>query len=234
MSVTVISLGESDSMSDELTRIGLKEPHSLFEGVVSGEFKDVLTILKMVAENQDVPVTRRNEFPGNNFLADTEIRTCLYENTDFYGIVKNRIAQLKADMMKSARVIFVREDTPDTITTADVDTFIGLVKQINSQCTFKLVVFSRSDDHIDVVDDRIVHTRFNPDTNKQVILSCFEATPTVAAVREAPVVVEVPAPAVEVPAPVEEVPVVEAPAPVVEVPAPVEEAPAPSEEAPSS
>ena len=211
MSVTVISLGESDSMSDELTRIGLKEPHSLFEGVVSNEFKDVLTVLKLVAEGQDIPVTRRDEFPGNNFLADTQIRTCLYEDIDFFSIVKGRVAQLKAGVTSGNCVVFVREDTPDTITSADVDGFAGIVKQIAPACVFKLVVFSRSDDHIDVVDDRIVHTRFNPDTNKQVIMSCFEATPTVAAVREAP------APAVEVPAPVEEAP-----------------APAPAEEAPSS
>ena len=212
MSVTVISLGESDSMSNELTRIGLKGPHSLFEGVVSGEFKDVLTVLKMVAEGQDIPVTRRDEFPGNNFLADTQIRTCLYEDVNFYGIVKGRVAQLKADLTSGNRVVFVREDTPDTATKEDIDTFVALVKKIAPLCDFKAVIFSRSDEFNDVVNERVIHVKFNPDTNKHVILGCFDATPAVPVV-EAPVVVEAPPAVVEAPPAVVEAPpaVVEAP-----------------------
>uniref|UniRef100_A0A6C0BKU7 Uncharacterized protein n=1 Tax=viral metagenome TaxID=1070528 RepID=A0A6C0BKU7_9ZZZZ len=235
MSVTVISLGESDSMSQELTRLGLKGPHSLFEGVVSNEFKDVLTVLKLVVEGQDIPVTRRYEFPGNNFLADTEIRTCLYEDVDLFSLVKARAAQLKADLTSGNRVVFVREDTPDTITNADVDVFVGLVKKISPACIFKLVIFSRSDDHNDVVDDRIFHVKFNPDTNKQVILGCFEATPSVV-VEATPAVVEATPAVVEAtPSVVEATPsVVEAtPAIVVEAPAVVEATPAVVEAAPA-
>ena len=220
MSVTVISLGESDSMSNELTRIGLKGPHSLFEGVVSGEFKDVLTVLKLVAEGQDIPVTRRDEFPGNSFLADTQIRTCLYEDVDFFSIVKSRVAQLKADLTSGNRVVFVREDTPDTATKEDIDTFVALVKKIAPACISKLVIFSRAEDHAEVANDLVVQTKFNPNTNKDVILGCFDATPAVPVVEAPPVVVEAPPVVVEAP-PV----VVEAPPAVVEAPPAVVEAP---------
>jgi hypothetical protein len=223
MSVTVISLGESDSMSHELTRLGLKGPHSLFEGVVSGEFKDVLAIIKLVAEGQDIPITRRNEFPGNSFLADTGIRTCLYEDVDFFSIVKARAAQLKADLTSGNRVVFVREDTPDTATKEDIDVFAGLVKKIAPACISKLVIFSRAEDHIEVINDLVVQTKFNPNTNKEVILGCFDATPTVATVvvEAPPVVVEAPPVVVEAPPAVVEAPpvVVEAPPAVVEAPA---------------
>ena len=173
MSITVISLGESDSMSNELTRIGLKGPHSLFEGVVSGEFKDVVAVLKLVADGQDIPITKRDDFPGNSFLADTHIHTCLYEDVDFAAIVKERAAQLKADLTNGTPVVFVREDSPDTITKEDIDTFVGLVKKIAPESVSKLVVFSRSDCHVESKTEFSIHTKFNPVTNKEIILGCF-------------------------------------------------------------
>ena len=114
--------------------------------------------------------------------------------------------------------MFVREDTPDTATKEDIDTFVALVKKIAPLCDFKAVIFSRSDEYNDVVNERVIHVKFNPDTNKHVILGCFDATPAVPVV-EAPVVVEAPPAVVEAPV------VVEAPPAVVEAPPAVVEAP---------
>jgi hypothetical protein len=69
--------------------------------------------------------------------------------------------------------VFVREDSPDTITKEDIDTFVGLVKKIAPESVSKLVVFSRSDCHVESKTEFSIHTKFNPVTNKEIILGCF-------------------------------------------------------------
>lgn len=178
MPTTIIALGEGCNISYELERLTLKGPSSVFEWHLSTYFKDVLIILEMILQNKIIYPTRNElAFPGNNFLANTRIRSAHYEDVDYMGTIKRRAERLRADLMSGNNILFIREEIPQLITYEDVETFSNLIRAFNPSCNFKLLIFSQPGQLQRIAHKDLIHVEFNKDTNKQWINICFDEPP---------------------------------------------------------
>uniref|UniRef100_A0A6C0BIJ7 Papain-like cysteine peptidase n=1 Tax=viral metagenome TaxID=1070528 RepID=A0A6C0BIJ7_9ZZZZ len=177
MPTTIIILGEGCNISYEMERLSLKGPSSVFEWHLSTYFKDVLTILEMILNQEDIPARRDDTMPGNNYLADTRIRSAHYEYADYNEIIARRAKRLRADLMSGHNILFIREEAPQLITHEDVDTFSNLILTFNPACKFKLLLFSQPGQFERIVHKNLIHVEFNKDTNRSWIDICFDEPP---------------------------------------------------------
>ena len=180
MPTTIVVLGEGCNISFELERLSLKGPSSVFEWHLSSYFKDVLTILEMILTRKDLYATRDEiNWKGNNFIANTRIRTAHYEKADYNEIIARRAHRLREDLMSGNNILFIREEAPQLITYEDVETFSNLILTFNPACKFKLLVFSQPDQFKQIVHANLIHTTFDKIANKQSIDSCFDEPPPI-------------------------------------------------------
>lgn len=183
MPTTIVVLGEGCNISYEMERLSLKGPSSVFEWHLSSYFKDVLTILEMILNEEDIPAKRDDTMPGNYFMANTRIRSAHYEKADYNEIIARRAQRLRADLMSGNNILFIREETPQLITYKDVDTFSNLIRAFNPSCNFKLLVLSQPDQFEQIVHKDLIHAEFNRNTNKKYIDICFDDPPPFLAKR---------------------------------------------------
>jgi hypothetical protein len=176
MPASIIILGEGCAISFELERLQLKGVNSLFEWHLSNNFNEVLVIFEMIANGKEIYATR-NGLPGNYYLADTSIRSSHYENVDYETIIKKRYRRLREDIIGSNKLIFIRDDTPQTITEASVKKFCELVLSINPSCDFRLLIFSKPSDFKKITYERLSHYEYNVETIETHIKSCFDEPP---------------------------------------------------------
>lgn len=178
MPTRIIALGEGCNISYELERLRLKGPSSVFEWHLSRYFKDVLIILDMILARKDLYATRDEvSFPGNNFLANTRIRSAHYEKSDYCEIINRRAERLRTDLMSGNDILFIREELPQLITYEDVETFSNLILAFSPTCNFKLLIFSQQGELKRIMHKNVVHVEFDKDKNKQWIDICFDEAP---------------------------------------------------------
>jgi hypothetical protein len=175
----IIVLGKCCRISQQLQKVGLKGIDSLFEWMKSDKFKDILKITKMVVNGNAVDITKRSEFPGNDFLHDTEIRTTHYTDK-LDDIFKRRSDRLISDIKGTDPILFIRDDDDDNLSKEDLIEFMKLVEQVNSKCIYQILLMSPKHKYKQIMLDNITHTIHteNDEEYYQMILtasSCLQS-----------------------------------------------------------
>jgi hypothetical protein len=136
----IISIGKCCQITWDLQKYGLRDESSVFEWYDSSRFKDVLKIMRMIANREEIPLTEDlPNFPDNLFLANTRIRTSHYTKETLPSILKRR-ADRFIDCIKSSQPLLFVRDECDGISLEDVEEFKMIVESINPNCNYNLLL----------------------------------------------------------------------------------------------
>jgi hypothetical protein len=169
----IILLGRCCRVTFDMINIGLKGKTSLFEWVWSNTLTEINTILEKLINHIDIEILRDGY---NDRLVDTNIITEHYINKDYKAIVDRRAARFLNDLRTDSEILFIRDDVLGTIQYDEIDKFSNLIKQINPNLEFKLLLLSDQQHYIALDYPNLYHRIYNPSMYKTYIDECFTIT----------------------------------------------------------
>lgn len=155
----LIILGGSCESTWNMQAIGLKSgAHSPFEWHFTTSLSDVIFILELAANNKPLPTCR---VPGNtdDTIEGAQITTSHYINVNYAELMERRVARLLAQIQGKEPLVFYRHDWYNNITRAEADTFSKIIRQINPDCQFKMLVASDEPHLTDI--DWLMHRQYD-------------------------------------------------------------------------
>jgi hypothetical protein len=169
----IILIGRCCRVTFDIINIGLKGETSLFEWVWTDTLTEINTILEKLVNNTDIAVSRDGH---NDWLVDTNIKTCHYIHKDYKAIVDRRAARFLNDIKTNSEILFIRDDVLGTIQYDEIDKFSNLIKQINPDLCFKILLLSK-EHHYKAIDyPNVNHRIYNTSMYKTYIDECFAIT----------------------------------------------------------
>lgn len=135
--VKLIAIGRCCRISQDMIRLNLKEETSLFEWNVTDYLSEINVVLKKMVDGVPLEIVR---FDGNDWIKDTKIRTAHYLKNNYKEIVDRRAKRFINDIKTNKEVLFIRDDGIGSITKEEIDEFVILIKKINSNLDFKILV----------------------------------------------------------------------------------------------
>jgi len=84
-------------------------------------------------------------------------------------ITIGRCCRISLGICSEQNILFVRDDVMNTISLTDLNDFIALIKRINPQLTFKILLLSERD--IDC--DYVIHRIYDPAKLDDYINECY-------------------------------------------------------------
>ncbi len=136
--MTIILLGDGCSISWLAQTMGFKREDSPFEWFRGDHFKDINHVIKNINTIQIVPY----KFPGNICYENTDIFSSHYTLNQFFDISKRRLNRFIDDIKNNNTITFLRRDYYNTgISLCEYNEFKSLIKDINSNCNFKIYLF---------------------------------------------------------------------------------------------
>ena len=131
--VKIILIGRCCRVSNDMININLKQESSLFEWTWTDTLNEINVIIQKLINNEEIVI---NRIDGNDYMKDTNIKTCHYVNTDYKKIVNRRSLRFMSDVLKNKEVLFIRDDALSTIKYEEIQTFFSLIKTIKSIIIF--------------------------------------------------------------------------------------------------
>ena len=144
----IILLGEGCQVSWDIDKLytDKDKPRSIFEWFLSIKFTDILTIINKLHIGEELEVTRRENDSDNLFMDHTDIRTTHFSKSELYEILKRRGKRFIDQVKSDEDILFIRYEHPEYITTQDdLQQFETLIKQINPECMYNLLLFTAYD-----------------------------------------------------------------------------------------
>ena len=164
--MVIILLGEGCQISWDFDKLGIDKSRSIFEWFLSVKFTDILYIINKLITGEELHVTRQDAYRGNLFMDNTDIRTTHYSEDKLVDILKRRGARFIEQVKSDERILFVRYEHSDYKTTIDdVLEFDRLIKMINPNCQYKLLLFANSGktDLLENLPENVSHVLYNSD-----------------------------------------------------------------------
>ena len=180
--IKVIPLGKCCRISYNLEKLKLKEETSVFEWMLSDNFTDILDIIEHMMDNQYINIYHKND---NDYLNDTDIHTRHYVRME-NNIIKSKLPEIFTrranrffhSVIDSDQIIFVREDASDNVTLKDIERFDILIKRINSQCDYKLLLLTETNNFNEIIHPHLNHRKYDEILYHDYIYECFNIYPT--------------------------------------------------------
>jgi hypothetical protein len=146
----IILFGEGCQISWDIEKLKInKVKTGLFEWFLSVKFSDINKIMSKLANNEQLIMTRQNEFPNDI-----------------------RAARLISNIKSENYLIFIRyEHCEYTTTLEDIELFHSYIMQINPNCQYKLLLFKALDTNPTLIHDNLIHLSPKDKINLLNILS---------------------------------------------------------------
>jgi hypothetical protein len=164
--VKIILIGRCCRVSNDIIDINLKSETSLFEWTANNTLNEVNIIIQKLVNKEPIEIYR---FNGNDYMKDTEIMTSHYINTNYEEIVARRSKRFIDDIVGNKEILFIRDDAINNIRYEEVDKFFSLVKSINPDLNFKLLLLS----DIEINYPGVCQKKYNKSLYKDYINECF-------------------------------------------------------------
>ena len=145
MNTNIILLGEGCQISWDFDKLDIKKSRSIFEWFLSVKFTDILYIIKKIATRQDLKVDSgdHRQYNNNLYMDNTDIRTTHYTIPDLESALKRRSIRFIDQVESNKTLLFVRYEHPGYSTTEnDLVEFDELIKLINPNCKYNLLIFA--------------------------------------------------------------------------------------------
>ena len=168
--VKIIAIGRCCRVSTDMINMNLKCETSLFEWVWSNTLTEINTIIQKLINNQPIIVKR---IDGNDYMEDTNIKTCHYLKHNYSEIVKRRSKRFMNDIMNNTEILFIRDDLLGTITTSEIQMFFSIITGINPQLSFKMLLLSDSKNFSCIDYPKLHHKIYDKSLYRTYINECF-------------------------------------------------------------
>jgi len=156
----LVILGGSCQASWDMQAIGLKRgAHSPFEWHFTPSMSDVLFVMDLASRNEPLPTCRMAD-NANDTVAGTQITTSHYINQNYAELLARRVARLLEIIRGDEPLVFYRHDWYNNITRAQADTFAKIIRQINPDCQFKMLVASTPEPWLTDID-WLMHRKYD-------------------------------------------------------------------------
>jgi hypothetical protein len=169
----IILFGEGCQISWDIEKLKInKGKTGLFEWFLSVKFSDINKIMSKLANNEQLIMTRQNEFPNDIFMDETNIRSTHFKSHLFVDTINRRAARLISNIKSENYLIFIRyEHCEYTTTLEDIELFHSYIIQINPNCQYKLLLFKALDTNPTLIHDNLIHLSPKDKINLLNILS---------------------------------------------------------------
>jgi hypothetical protein len=169
--VKLIILGRCCRISFDMIKLNLKTKTSLFEWVWTDTLTEINTIIEKLIHNTPLTILRHG---GNDYFADTNIKTAHYQTQDYNAIVDRRSKRFMNDIRKNKEVLFIRDDVLGTIKKKEIEKFYSLIKTINPELDFKFLLVSEINQYKEIIYQNLHHKIYNPTYYKTYINQCYK------------------------------------------------------------
>ena len=168
--VKIILIGRCCRIVKDTININLKQKTSLFDWTWTNTLHEINIIIKKIINNIPIKTIRKD---GNDFLEDTNIFTSHYIDKKYNEIVDRRAKRFLNDILKNKEILFIRDDVLNTIKQEEIDCFYSLIKIMNSNLYFKVLLLSEKDNFKEIICNNLHHKIYNPSLYKEYINECF-------------------------------------------------------------
>ena len=174
--VKIILIGRCCRVSLDMININLKTETSLFEWVWSDTLNEINIIIQKLINNEPILINRIND---NDYIVDTNIVTSHYINTDYKEIVLRRSNRFMNDIINNKNILFIRDDVLSTIKYEEIEHFYSLIKIINPELSFKMLLLSHKDCFNEIIYPNLHHKIYDKSLYKTYINECYNIENTV-------------------------------------------------------
>jgi hypothetical protein len=77
------------------------------------------------------------------------------------------------DIKQNKRVLFIRDDLLGTIQIPEIEEFITLIKTINPNLEFKILLLSKESEFSEINVEQVSHKIYDPNKYMEYISECF-------------------------------------------------------------
>jgi hypothetical protein len=169
--VKIILIGRCCRVSTDMININLKQKSSLFEWTWTDTLNEINVIIQKLINNEEILINRIN---GNDYMKDTNIKTCHYLNKDYKEIVNRRSLRFMNDIIKNKEILFIRDDVLSTIKYEEIQTFFSLIKTINPLLSFKMLLLSNRENFNKIIYKNLHHKIYDTTLYKTYINDCYD------------------------------------------------------------
>lgn len=164
--VNILLLERDCRIVFDIIKIGLKNKTGVFDYL----FTDTLTEINYVLKNVLNNVYNIIEFKyDNHFIKGTNIKTSHYTNTDYQSIFNRRLERFIYDIKNNNEILFIRDDILNNIQLNEIEEFILLIKNFNSNINFKILLLSDNK----IIYDNLIHKKYDNTLLLDYINECF-------------------------------------------------------------
>jgi len=168
--VKIILLGRCCRISNDMIDINLKNETSLFEWVWTDSLNEINNVLEKLINNKPILI---NRIDGNDFIEDTNIKTCHYLNKNYKEIVIRRSNRFMNDIINNNKILFIRDDLLSTIKYEEIEKFYSLIKTINPLLSFKMLLLSNRNNFNEIIYPNLYHKIYDKSLYKIYINDCY-------------------------------------------------------------
>jgi hypothetical protein len=166
----IILLGRCCRVSFDMININYKTETSLFEWVWTDTLSEINFIIQKLINNEEIEIIRIN---NNDYLKDTNIKTCHYINKDYKQILNRRIIRFMNDIINNKEILFIRDDVLKTISFDEIKQFFMLIKTINPLLVCKMLLLSDRGNFNEIIYPNLYHKIYDKSLYKIYINDCF-------------------------------------------------------------
>jgi hypothetical protein len=166
----IILLGRCCRVSFDIGKINLREKTSLFEWVWSNTLNEINIIIQKLINNEPIIINRIN---GNDNMEGTNIITSHYLLINYNEIVIRRSKRFINDIITNKEILFIRDDVLSTIQLEEIEKFFLLIKKINPELSFKMLLLSDAKNYNEIIYPNLYHKVYNESLYTKYINDCY-------------------------------------------------------------
>ena len=158
--MTIILIGRCCRITLDIQKLtNLKEKTSLFEWVWTDTLTEINYIIEKLINNEPITIIRKD---SNDYFENTNIKTSHYVDTDYKSIVDRRSQRFINDIINNKKLLFIRDDVIGTIKYDEIHQFSLLIKRINPELNFKILLLSEKNNYSEIIYDNLYHKIYDP------------------------------------------------------------------------
>jgi len=175
--VKLIRLGACCLLVHNMIKYNLKKETQVFDWYAANDFNYINYILNRIANEEFILIdfisgTRTHVGELHYKLQDTDIISNHYNDLEpfpFFDMVNRRAKRFLNDVKNNEEILFIRHDRYNHITHEEVEEFFKIIRKMNSNLKFKLLLLSDK-----IIDhENVINKVYDEDQNFNYIQECY-------------------------------------------------------------
>lgn len=153
--VKIIRLGACCLLTHAMINLNFKKETQVFDWYAAYDFNEVNYVLNFIANEESIPtgvsVEKVDDYSTTNFHLSQNIFSAHfghYLQDEFSALANKRGRRFYEHVKNNNEILFIRHDRENKITYNQIVDFCNIIKKINSEASFKILLLS---------DNEIIH-----------------------------------------------------------------------------